>query len=186
MLDDFYTITHFRIALFDEDFTELLAYPSRLSDFCKMVRSDNSLYKTCLFCDYNGFCRCRNHREPIIYECHMGLTEIILPIISSNITIGYLMCGQIKTPNSDSVFEEQISELEPSCSIAKKELLRIYDAYPTTPINVIDSVLNFLQILTSYLLTSHSLTINSDSLAYKIDQRKPTVHLENIVETTFL
>ncbi len=170
ILEDFSTLTHFRIALFDENFTELLAYPSRLSGFCKLIRSDENLNKTCLFCDFNGFCRCKTHQEPIVYECHMGFTEIILPIISSDIVIAYLMCGQIKTPQSDTCLNAAIHDTDLLKSLNKKELMDAYRSHPLTPDNVTSSILSFLEILTTHLVSSHALIVNNNSLAYEIDQ----------------
>ncbi len=170
LLEDFYTLTRFRIALFDENFIELLAYPSRLSDFCKIIRSNENLNESCRFCDYNGFSCCKNQQEAVIYQCHMGFTEIILPIVSSNIIIGYLMCGQIKTIETNSIFNNQYTIRNTIVPSMQKELLNAYKMHSTTPTNIINSALNFLQILTNYLLSSQTLTIHNNSLAYKIDQ----------------
>ncbi len=169
-LEDFYNITNFRIALFDEHFNELLAYPSRLSDFCKIIRSDHELYESCRFCDFNGFCRCQKTKEPVIYQCHMNLTEIIFPIISSNVIIGYLMCGQIHTDETDSAVQSMVCNYTSSNGINTDDLMMIHKKQPITSLKVIDSILHFLNIISNYFMSTHSLFINNNSLAYQIDQ----------------
>ena len=94
ILFDFNKLTNFRIALFDNNFTEFLSCPTRLSRFCKTLREDITLNEKCHRCDFEGFVKCTNERKTIIYQCHMGMTEIISPIISSDTIIGYVMCGQ--------------------------------------------------------------------------------------------
>ena len=104
ILFDFNKLTNFRIALFDNNFTEFLSCPTRLSRFCKTLREDITLNEKCHHCDFEGFAKCTNERKTIIYQCHMGMTEIISPIISSDTIIGYVMCGQFFS--SDSLYKK--------------------------------------------------------------------------------
>ena len=104
VLQAFYRITKARIALFDSNFHEYLAYPDRLSPFCKYIRTQETLNARCRECDNCSFAYCRRTGQPYRYRCHLGLTEIIVPIRRDQEIIGYLMCGQI--PGEDFPYRE--------------------------------------------------------------------------------
>lgn len=40
LLRDFYTVTHIRITVFDENFNEIASYPNRRAEFCRLIRQD--------------------------------------------------------------------------------------------------------------------------------------------------
>lgn len=45
--------------------------------------------------DRSSFHQCKTERRLIIYRCHAGLIEAVVPLIDNHIVIGYLMFGQI-------------------------------------------------------------------------------------------
>lgn len=170
LLSDFYLLTHFRVAIFKSDFQELLAYPTRLSSLCKAIRSDESLLEACRFCDFNGFNRCKHSKSPIIYQCHMGLTEMIVPIYSNQTIIGYFMCGQIRTSATPVSIDKFLDK--------KKETF-------TVSSEIIQSTQRFLEIMAFHIEKSGCLTENKDSLSYEIDQYILS-NLSNPLDVTML
>lgn len=170
VLKDFSLLTQFRIALFDRDFHERLAYPSRLSEFCKLIRTDDCLNEACRLCDFDNFCRCKKERHSIVYECHMGLTELIVPIMSSDTILGYLMCGQIFSSNQTENWFYQLTKKLSSTDIDLSQLKLVSNTHTICPEPLLASVLNLTEILSSYLQHSNLLSYDKSSLAYEIDQ----------------
>ena len=95
VLKDFYTLTHIRIVLIDGDFNELISYPSERFGFCAMVRKNLEVNANCVTCDKVACQKCAKTKELILYRCHAGLAEAVIPIYDKNGVMGYAMFGQI-------------------------------------------------------------------------------------------
>ena len=168
ILIDFHNLTKFRIALFDKDFNELLSYPTRLSNYCKIIRSEPILNTACNNCDYISFSKCKKTQSPVMYECHAGLTELIVPIKSSGTTIGYIMSGQLR--NTDSAFNwNTILENFSKYNLDFKTLKNSYNFRPQLSDHIIKSALNILTICADYLNQCNKIKPKKDSLAYRLD-----------------
>ena len=92
---DFYNIAGMKTVLYDADRRFLYSYPSSMCEFCEEIRKCPSLTEKCFECDNHGFDVCDKTMKPYVYKCHMGLSEIITPIVENGVIIGYMMIGQI-------------------------------------------------------------------------------------------
>lgn len=111
LMEDFYTLTGIRLALFDEYHTELASYPRNGEGFCARMRQNESFDGRCRASDEDSFARCRQTGKMYIYQCHAGLIEATVPITEEGRIIGYMMLGQITDrKNRDGLFAE-LSEL---------------------------------------------------------------------------
>ncbi len=167
-LIDFHNLTQFRIALFDKNFNELLSYPTRLSNYCKLIRSDLTLNQKCNRCDYRYFSKCRNIKEPVMYECHGGLIEFIIPIKSSNSIIGYMMSGQLRQADSSTTWKTLSTSLK-DYNLDLSLLESYYNECPKLSNKIITSTMNILNICADYLPRCDKIRPEKNSLAYKID-----------------
>lgn len=96
LLKDFYTLSHIRITVFDENFKELTSYPSEIALICQIIRSDKCAREECHKCDDRKPAESKwKKNSHIIIQCHAGLTEAITPLYFGNIVIGYLLFGHI-------------------------------------------------------------------------------------------
>ncbi len=95
IMQDFYTLTHMRIGLLDCDNTERLSYPGPRCAFCDFIRRNPELDARCRQCDDSFFRKCRANAAPLVYTCHAGLIELIIPIRTSNNILCYIMAGQV-------------------------------------------------------------------------------------------
>lgn len=95
VLKAFNTLTGIRIAVFDKDFNETLSYPETPCSFCRSVRSDSVLEQKCTTSDIAAFEQCRKTQDVYIYKCHAGLVEAAAPLKCGNVTVGYIIFGQI-------------------------------------------------------------------------------------------
>lgn len=169
ILFDFNKLTNFRIALFDNNFTEFLSCPTRLSRFCKIIREDKTLNEACHCCDYEGFTKCTHERKTIIYQCHMGMTEIISPIFSSDTIIGYVMCGQFFSSYS---FYKNWNDLYPvlkKYDVDIEALHTLHNKYNLFSPDLLPSLQHYLEMIGTYLNLTGLLKINKNDLAYQLD-----------------
>lgn len=121
LMKDFHILTGIRMVLFDDEYHELLSYPEKDCTFCTIIKSHPDTQKYCSESDRNSFQQCKSSRKLIIYHCHAGLVEAVVPLIDNHIVIGYLMFGQIsdaanltdlKTAISHSKIKNHLKSLE--------------------------------------------------------------------------
>lgn len=94
-LRDFHILTKIRIVIFDAEFRELLAYPADRERFCTLLRQTPEGNAACFKSDMAGCRTCAKTKEPVIYRCHAGLTEAVVPICEQGEVLAYVMFGQI-------------------------------------------------------------------------------------------
>lgn len=67
LLKDFNTITNVRVGVYDCNFKEICAYPSRPSSFCKIIRSREKGLELCKACDKYAFSYAKATQDIYIY-----------------------------------------------------------------------------------------------------------------------
>ena len=95
VLRDYYTVTHIRSVIFDENLQELIAYPPEKETFCHMICTDPVLSQKCDACDRKLCERCKKEKTTVSARCHMGLLDAVVPIYDHSGVIGYIMFGQV-------------------------------------------------------------------------------------------
>jgi len=108
LLHSFYMLTHIKITLFDAHHNEIMTYPQKTCEICRLIRNDG--IDECIRSDNDGFDKCRSTGEYLAYTCHAGLMEVICPLINDNITIGYMMFGQMICKENSEQARDNIIE----------------------------------------------------------------------------
>lgn len=174
LLMDLHNVTGFRVGLFDSEFCEIMAYPSRISDICLILRSNDEMMGRCRACDLAYFSNCKKTGEVVIYECHAGFTEMIIPIHAASMNIAYIMCGQISKYDQFDAFYEYVKMLNYDFD----ELKRSFHHVHKNSQERINSAANIVKLSVENLYQSEKIRLLEDSLPYQID----SYILENITE----
>ncbi|QUI23487.1 PocR ligand-binding domain-containing protein [Vallitalea pronyensis] len=95
LLDDYQRIVGVRIAVYDLDYREVYKSPKEISTFCQLMRKNSRIDHACRKCDVKAFSHVKKTKEIYPYQCHMGLTEVVAPILDDDVIVGYIMVGQI-------------------------------------------------------------------------------------------
>lgn len=170
LLSNFYNITKIRITVFDENFHEIIAYPSKSPLFCTLIRTSEIGRENCLLCDKAACLHVKKTRKIYTYQCHAGLTESIAPIILGNIVIGYLIFGHI-APSPDP--EKGWETIKECCKDYPVDMEMLESAYADRLYfsdKYIHSASEIMNAVASYLCISHMAKLKHDSLPFQIDQ----------------
>ena len=170
LLQNFYTLTNIRIAVFDENFQEVVSYPSEISSFCTIIRTDSEAFKNCMLCDKNACIQSKKNRSFQRYVCHAGLTEVVAPIHLNNILVGYLIMGHISTYESSRDGWKHILEC---CKNYRLDLTALEAAFAERKYisdDYIRSASHIMDCVASYLCISHMAMLKNDSLPVQIDR----------------
>lgn len=146
LLKHFYNLTGMKICVWDSSEHELCYYPSKLSDFCALVREDPELDARCAECDRLAVLACKRTKKQYSYTCHAGLRECVSPVLHGDVIIGYIVVGQIKSENSGhfSAFLKTVGKER------REKLLAAYDSLRTFEAEKIESAVHVLDACTGY------------------------------------
>lgn len=108
LIESFYNLTGIKVAVYDRNFCEILAYPEKDSDFCTMIHENRSSCGQCQKSTEKLCIRCAKKKEVIIEKCHAGLTEVIAPLTTGITVVGYMMFGQITNEADRKTFREDV------------------------------------------------------------------------------
>lgn len=170
LLKDFYELTKIRITVFDDNFHELAAYPTGLTEVCRIIRSDKQGAEKCKLCD-NHACEVASKRSsPYTYRCHAGMTESIVPLYFGNIVVGYLFFGQIFSYPSYEKGWEEVQKLCSSYAIDQTALKKACLQSPIMDKNFIDSASHIMQAVASFLCIERMVLLRDKELPVIIDE----------------
>ncbi len=168
LLKHFYNLTGMKICVWDSAEQELCYYPSKLSDFCALVRSDPELAQRCAECDRLAVSVCKRTRKQHSYTCHAGLRECVSPVLHGDVIIGYIVVGQIRSESSEG--SDRFSEFLKTVGEEQRErLLAAYGALKTFESEKIESAVHILDACTGYEYLKSLINIDDSPLDVKID-----------------
>lgn len=109
------------VASLTYDDTQPITTPSNFTEFCtKYTRGSIEGYKRCKECDIKWGQVAALKGEPVIYECHAGLTDFAVPIIVAEKHVGTIYGGQVLTK---SINEEKFRKIAQQLSINEDEYI---------------------------------------------------------------
>ena len=156
VFQDFYTLTKMNIVLFNKEKEVLLEYPAIKSTFCNLIANDKYWFEKCGDCDRSNVEVCSRTEKTSKYSCHLGLSEVIVPIYDGNGILGYLMVGQIllndNAEKTKKLMKEQFDE---------KFFPGINDAIDKIPVKSsaeLEACITVLQAFTTYILSNQWVT----------------------------
>ena len=144
LMYDFYILTKIKIVVFDINFNMVASVPSEDCDFCRELKKNTNESIKCENCMKEAGEICRKKNELNIYKCHAGLAEAIAPIKINDITVGFIMLGQI--------LEQSDADSENRRNLTVKNTLEI------------KSAAKLMESCVCYLLMNDIITQNSDNL----------------------
>lgn len=170
VLKDFYHITRIRIAVFDEQFRELIAYPEHRPAFCQLIRSCEAGRRACIQCDQNAGRIASKQKSAYIYRCHAGLTEAIMPLYVGDVLAGYLLFGHIFSYGSYDAGWQVIRQFCKDYPVDADELEAACRAMPRRDADYIKAAARILHATASYLALERVAVLRQDSAAARLDE----------------
>lgn len=95
ILKELYTVSGFRMSLYDASRKQVCVYPKDLNPFCTMVQENREALVRCRTFDCEAFDKASETGEVYIYKCHCGLYEAVAPLYDFGMLSGFLMMGQV-------------------------------------------------------------------------------------------
>lgn len=168
LLHDFYEITHLRTGFFDLEGREIVAYPSTLSGYCRIIRAASQGYEACMVCDRQACAHVYGHRNLYTYRCHAGLTEMIAPIMEQDRILAYLMLGQLRSDPADTAELTSIHRRLRGLGVDTRGLMEAYEALPTWDTGHIKAAAHILQACAGYVWLDDYIRVQDKPLENRV------------------
>lgn len=180
LMMSFYTLAGIRFVLFDNEFKEVISYPKENCDFCKLIKSCAKSRRKCIYADRRSFEKCRSENKPIIYKCHAGLVESVIPLHENEKIIGYLMFGQITdTPNKTDLYNK-ISIWNEIYGIDEPALKSSINAIVYKSVSEIKAAAKIMEACTSFIIYKELIVPDNSKILESVKAYIETRLSENI------
>lgn len=163
LMKSFYTMSGIRFVLFDTDFKEIISYPTYSCEFCKLMKNCAKTRRKCNNNDRKAFKECENTNSPVIYKCHAGLVEAVIPLHENENIIGYLMFGQIADDDKNSLYDN-IGEWSQKYGFEVETLKNEIDNITYKTEEEIQSAVSIMEACTSYIIYKELITPQSNKI----------------------
>lgn len=168
LLIDFYILTKIKIVIFDNKFSEIIAYPEKHSDFCSLIRNNPTAKYYCDSCDREACKICLSTGMLYMYKCHAGLIEVVAPIKVNNIILGYIMFGQIIDNKDKAKAKIDVLERCIKYSIEYEELSAAFDKLIYKSKDQIRAASKIMESCACYLWITDLISLDEGNLIYKL------------------
>ena len=165
ILKELYSISGFRISIYDTDFHEIAAYPHKLGCFCSLIQKHPYGRHLCVEQDTIAFSRVREQEKLHIYKCHFGLFEAVAPLYSFGILTGYLMMGQ--TLEADDSWQIPYERALPLVS-DRDALLSAVDRIPVRERETINSLVTLMEVCAQYITLSNRMKLSDKETVHEV------------------
>ena len=151
IISDFHNLTGIAIAIIDAEFNMIVRCPKQINCFCASIQSNLQGYERCTKNDYTLLSKCKETLSAQTHQCHAGLTDIAVPIISDSVILGYIIMGQVCS-NTFPVLP--FDEIYPKIADLELDYSQIKNAYANLHFfdkNQIQSAATIVNILTKHI-----------------------------------
>lgn len=93
LLSDLATVVGLPVSFFDIKKTLVLSF-NKQQEFCRIIQTVPENLEKCRKCDWSYILESERSKSPIVYTCHLGLTEVIIPIKIENTVMSWVMFGE--------------------------------------------------------------------------------------------
>jgi len=167
---DFYTITNILISIFDENGNFITGYPGRNSPLCNHVRTIPDLTFRCYQCDKAAINICRKTGKSHFYHCHMGLVEVVTPILSDYGILGYVLFGQITDSTDTSQLRERALSTAREYHLDQTAMLNSIRGIRFCSEEYIRSTTRLLEMCANYIWLHNIMIGHKEDLAFQLSQ----------------
>ena len=154
LLKAVHDLTGVKVAVYNLDYDEIMAYPASSVEFCAMIRRQENGLNACNSSERARCELCRQQKKQQIVQCHAGLTEIVVPIMQENNVIGYIMLGQFVRTDERETFLRQVCAKCHDYGVERQRVLALAEQVPCCSETQMQSVAKIVDVIASYIVYS--------------------------------
>lgn len=181
---EFYNACKVRLVLYDEN-GNLIYKAENMSPLCMELWKSPTLHKRCKDANMCGIRACHQKQGVHIYTCHIGLREVVTPIRMQDITIGYLMFGQMidQTVDVDRLRQVLVTKCE-THRLDAQTVLEKLEEIEIRPSDEIASIAVLMDMCYRYMLLNDIISVKELSLPQLLKIYIDTNFAQNLTTET--
>ena len=129
---------------------------------CRFVNSSPTCRNGCQECTFKAVNECLKRKETVIYDCHLGLIDVYIPLIMHDSVIGVLSTGQFlfskPTANSFKKIERKLAGFGLSIARAKK----YYFTAPIIEKDRVKAIVDLINMVIEYIIETENKILASE------------------------
>lgn len=172
IIKKFNLVTGLKVTIFDNEFNVLVEYPTTHCSFCAYINSFPWGKEKCEESNIKAFKECNKTKNLLIYKCHLGLVEVVTPLIKDNVIIGYAMFGQIKLEADDNEIYDKLKKMSSSLDI--DNAIALLSNVKHHSVKKIKAEAKILEMCSMYFIEGKMIDVE-----YKVLQNKVIDYLDN-------
>lgn len=160
IIDAFSDCFGIRIALFSAEGNEAVVGRNKsCCGYCQYIRENLGRIRTCLALDEEKRQEALKEKKLLVYTCHAGMTEAVLPVFLNDFPAGYLMIGQFRTVR---ILPPKVIKTLTGDEEHKKNLRALFAKTPFYDKVKRDSMYELFGTLVDYIMSRNLLEIRQD------------------------
>ena len=164
VMKSFYTLSGIRFVLFDANYREVLSYPERDCEFCEIMKSNPKTRKKCSYADKRNCQKCEQENRLVLYSCHAGLVEAVIPLHENEKIVGFVMFGQITdNPDKTALYNKALLFAD-MYELDSKKLVSSIDSISYKNSEEILAAAKIMEACTSYIIYKELITPESNKI----------------------
>lgn len=170
LLRSFYTLTHIKIVVYNENYEKQVSCPSEDSLFCNYIANHPAFSGKCDECT-RFFCeQSKAKKDVYIGFCHAGLTEAVVPLFDNQENVlGYIMFGQTsQLESAEKLYDHVLKTCEPFADISgAKDLL---STIRLRSMEEVESAAEILKTIANYIIIHQYITKKASYVVMDINR----------------
>ncbi len=174
-----------RVADMTQDEIEQLAEQTRMQTaqmrrFCRLMRRFPEGYRRCLNCDISWIARAERTKRTQVYQCHAGLTDIVVPIVVRGKYVGRILTGQLfQSSRLRGGFVDIWDRVKDLGNLEKEELEATYHELVTVTNTELRNIVGGLEG------AAHKLGALWENMITLLEQEKQLLHMRVYLEREY-
>ena len=166
LIDSFAQCFNVKITIFSARMEEMVVgLQNPGSAFCQTIQKKLRFRYRCCRQDKQMCECCEKQDTTIVYSCHAGLSEIIMPIKIERKLIGYAILGQFRTGQNLS---EDIIQAWEEGGYEYGELQALYNSQPIFDKLSLDNMLRLFTMMISYIVASEHVKLRKPGITEQV------------------
>ena len=178
LLMNFNVLTGLRSVIFGMDKKIIARYPEHNCEFCRLLKENPLIFQKCQKSDAIAIINSQKTKHSSIYECHAGLTEIIVPIYISNSFIGYLMLTGVLLNKQANEYWLEVKDRYKESGVSESILKKAFFQLEAVNMEQIQAAAQILEACVSYIWQTGLILMQENSLPRRISEYI-TSHLDD-------
>jgi len=166
IIESFSYCFNLRITFFSLQMKEwLVGYHQESSDYCNLIQKKLKIRYRCLREDSMMCHKCKVLNQSLHYQCHGGLTEVIIPIEIDNTLVAFAMIGQFRLKENppENIVKSYIEQ-----GFSAEELVNAYKDRPLFTQEKLNKMINIFSTTISLMVNSGEMKIKKATLVEQV------------------